>query len=190
MTDDHSFLELMSRVRAGERDAAAEMIREFEPELRREVRARMTRRHLRRVVDSTDICQSVFGNFFLRLSLGQFDLARPQDLVRLLATMARNKVIDKHRREQHRGGDTLLSLEVLLKEPESSDDRPVDVVIQNDLIVEVQSRMTAEEREISERRQLGQSWDTISEAMNSGSEALRKRLTRALDRISNELSLE
>ena len=44
-----------------------------------------------------DIGQSVMGSFFLRAALGEYDLDRPEDLIRLLISMTRNKVIDAMR---------------------------------------------------------------------------------------------
>jgi hypothetical protein len=48
-----------------------------------------------------DICQSVHATFFVRVAAGQYDLKQPDDLIRLLLTMTRNKVAEKMRR-QHR----------------------------------------------------------------------------------------
>ena len=44
------------------------------------------------LVESVDICQSVFASFFVRTSLGQYDLESPDKLFRLLVTITRNKV--------------------------------------------------------------------------------------------------
>src|SRR2546423_1277058 len=41
-----------------------------------------------------DLCQSVLGSFFLRAALGQYDLQTPAQLLKLLGTMARNKVVN------------------------------------------------------------------------------------------------
>ena len=56
------------------------------------LRCRLAR--LRRVLDSVDVCQSVLANFFVRVAAGQFDLDQPEQLLRLLATMARNRILD------------------------------------------------------------------------------------------------
>src|SRR5689334_17413280 len=106
MIDESSFQEWVARVRAGDEDAAALIVRHFEPELRRVIRLRLTDPFLRRLVDSSDVCQSVMANFVVRLRLGQFHLEQPQNLLGLLATMARNKVInlarDRRREKQAR----------------------------------------------------------------------------------------
>ena len=66
MSSDTSFEELITRVRAGNEEAAAELVREYEPEIRREIHFRLTDPSLRRIVESVDICQSVLANFFAR----------------------------------------------------------------------------------------------------------------------------
>src|SRR5262249_56282939 len=54
---------------------------------------------LRRLFESVDICQSVFASFFVRAALGQYELETPAQLLRLLATIARNKLASQARRE-------------------------------------------------------------------------------------------
>src|SRR5437868_13055213 len=106
MAEDVSFTDLVRRVRGGDGAAAAELVRRYEPALRAAIRVRLTDPHLRRVLDSTDVCQSVLANFFVRAAAGQFDLDRPEQLLGLLATMARNKVTNLALRERaaRRGG--------------------------------------------------------------------------------------
>jgi RNA polymerase sigma-70 factor (ECF subfamily) len=88
MSNDAGFPELILRVRAGDADAAAEVVRRYEPEIR-------TDPGLRRLLDSMDVVQSVLGNCFVRAAAGQFDLERPEQLLKLLVTMARNKLRDQ-----------------------------------------------------------------------------------------------
>src|SRR5687768_17178851 len=92
--------DLLVRVRAGEPDAITELVREYEPLDGRAVRARLTDDRLRRVFDSTDICQSVFLSFYIRAVAGQFDFDRPEDLVGLLVRMAQNKLASRTRYHQ------------------------------------------------------------------------------------------
>ena len=100
MPPDHSFDELIRRVGIGDEQAAARLVRDFEPVIRRVVRA-VSGARTRREFDSMDICQSVLAIFFVRVAAGQFDLKEPDDLIKLLLTMTRNKVAEKMRR-QHR----------------------------------------------------------------------------------------
>ena len=78
MSEGASFGELISRVRAGDALAAAEVVRRYEPALRRAVRARLRRDpRLCRLLDSVDVSQSVLASFFVRAALGQYDLTTP-----------------------------------------------------------------------------------------------------------------
>ncbi len=54
---------------------------------------------MHRVLDSMDICQSVLANFFVRAAAGQFELEQPEQLLKLLVTMVRNKFRDYARRQ-------------------------------------------------------------------------------------------
>src|SRR5262245_31790823 len=91
-SNQESFRELIARVRAGDEQAAAELVRRYEPAIRRAARVRLVDTRLNRHLDSMDICQSVLASFFVRAALGQFELETPDQLLRLLATMTRNKL--------------------------------------------------------------------------------------------------
>jgi RNA polymerase sigma factor (sigma-70 family) len=194
MASDESFKDLIRRVRAGEEDAAVELVRRYEPEIRREVRLRLTDPALRRVVDSMDICQSVLGNFFARAALGQFDLGEPKQLLGLLVTMARNRLTDWTRR-QHAGrrdqsrelslnGEALRGHELCSQDP-----TPSQLLVGKDLLEQVRVRMTDVERRIAERRITGSDWTQIAAEMGGSPEAVRKRFERAVDRVAGELGL-
>src|SRR5260221_12927944 len=92
MPDERSFAELMSQVRAGDGQAAREIVLQYEKEIRREVRLRLSDLRMRRVFDSMDICQSVLASFFLRAASGQYEVEQPEQLLKLLVGMARNKL--------------------------------------------------------------------------------------------------
>lgn len=195
MRDADTFAHFFRRVRAGDQDAAIQLVREYEPEIRREVRFRLTDPKLRRTVDSMDICQSVFGNFFVRAALGQFDLVRSEDLLRLLVKMARNKVIDRHRRAQVRNEDKRIPQAAATtayrsSEPADPGPSPSSIVAGRELLDEVRQRMTEEERQVADARNRGQTWEQIAETYGGSPDALRKRLTRAFDRIVEELGLD
>src|SRR5438034_468704 len=100
MSESDDFRELLRKVRAGDAQAAAALVQEFEPEIRRIVRLRLTDPRLRRVLDSMDICQSVMANFFVRAAAGQFELDTPAQLLKLLATMAKNRLLNHVTRQQ------------------------------------------------------------------------------------------
>src|SRR3954470_15180333 len=106
MSEASTFEELIRRVRAWDQDAAAELVRRYEPTIRRAVRCRLADARLGNLLISMDICQSVLRSFFLRAASGQYDLGSPEKVLGLLTAMARNKLASQARRQrsQRRGG--------------------------------------------------------------------------------------
>src|SRR4029453_16591416 len=105
MADAISFTDFVRRIRAGDDAAAEELVRRYEPLIRREVRLRIEDERLNRAFDSVDVCQSVLASFFVRAATGEYDLEGPDQLVRLLVTMARNKLASKARHEHRQRRD-------------------------------------------------------------------------------------
>ena len=99
MPEQSQFHELIRRVRNRDEEAASELVRRYESAIRRVVRIHLRDARLRRVLDSTDICQSVLASFFVRVAAGQYDLDEPKQLVKLLVGIARNKLATQARRE-------------------------------------------------------------------------------------------
>lgn len=93
---EQDFQRLMEQIRAGSKDAVCELIDEYGPHIMRVVRRRMHQR-LRTRYDSADFVQAVWTSFF-GLSGQVRNFKEPQDLVRFLARLASNKVIDAYRR--------------------------------------------------------------------------------------------
>ena len=75
------FISAEARPGAADYALQQELVRLYEPEVRRIIRTRLTDLHLRPLLDSQDICQSVLGNFFVRAATGQFELDTPQQLL-------------------------------------------------------------------------------------------------------------
>ncbi len=183
------------RVRNGDPAAAEEIVRTYEPEVRRAIRVRMTDARLRKLVDSIDICQSVLAGFFVRTAAGQYDIQTPEELLKLLITMARNRIVDWARRSnaERRDGRRDVSLQHddgSDREIASSDASPVSVLVNRDLLEQVRSRLSAEELKLMEQRADGLGWNEIAAKTGDQVNAVRMRLTRALDRVAAELGLE
>lgn len=77
MADSPSFADWIARARAGDADAAADLVLRHERAVRVAVRVRLTDPRLRRQFDLMDVCQSVMASFFVRAAAGQFGLANP-----------------------------------------------------------------------------------------------------------------
>src|SRR6516165_10855183 len=105
MTEATGFQAPLRRLRAGEAEAAAELVRQYESIIRCQARLFLTDPRLARLVDHTDICQMVLASFFIRAASGQYDLQRPEDLIGLLVRMTRNKIASLARKQQARAAD-------------------------------------------------------------------------------------
>jgi RNA polymerase sigma-70 factor (ECF subfamily) len=188
MAAEPHFADLISRVRARDQAAAAELVRQFEPEIRRFIRLRLTDPGLQRAFDSSDVLQSVLGNFFIRVMAGQFDLDEPSQLVRLLVTMAHNKIVDHARKPaSRRNRDRSSGVWANFAAEGCS---PSEIVAKEELLREVRSRLTDAERQLAEQRADGRSWQEIAAACNASPDSVRKRLERALDRVCRDLGLD
>src|SRR5262249_21361903 len=97
--EPNTFTEFIRRIRAGDEQAAVELVRHYEPLIRREVRLQLEDQRLCRLFDSMDVCQSVLKSSFSRTATGEYDLDTREQLQRLLVTMARNKLASAARSE-------------------------------------------------------------------------------------------
>lgn len=192
MPEDSTFQGLLGRVRTGDGAAAEELVRRYEPVIRRIVHIRLVDARLRRLLDSTDICQSVLGSFFVRAALGQFELKTPDDLVKLLAKMARNKLAYQARQQQAGPRDhrRVVAGPERLAEAVGRDPTPSRQLGAQELLAEARRRLSAEELHLLELREQGLEWAEIAGQMGGSPEALRKRLARAVDLVAQQLGLD
>jgi RNA polymerase sigma factor (sigma-70 family) len=94
----------LDRIRAGDEQAARELLARYEAQVRLVVRRQLPRL-LRSRFDSLDFLQSVWASFFGRLRAGPEQFEDPRYLVTFLAQVARNKVVDQYRRAASRKHD-------------------------------------------------------------------------------------
>lgn len=192
MVADSEFDELLGRVRQGDASAASELVRLYEPEIRRVVRIRLASAKLRQQMDSVDVCQSVLGEFFFRATLGQFEFEDPSDLVALLARMARNNLLNKARHHHAAKRDVGRQVPITDDSPSlPGDDRsPSSIVAREELLDHCRRLLSDDERKLAEERANGRSWDELATAWGVPAETLRKRHARALDRVAESLGKE
>jgi RNA polymerase sigma factor (sigma-70 family) len=192
VAEDISFMELVRKVRAGDDVASAELVRRYEPAIRIAVRGRLTDPRLRRLFDSMDICQSVFAIFFVRAAAGEYELDRPERLIQLLATMARNRVTD-HARQQRAARRDYRRTERTADDGGhfvDPDPSPSDEISEKELVEAFQSRLSVEERYLADQRARGRPWGEIAAEVGGRPDARRVQLERAVNRVTRELRLE
>jgi RNA polymerase sigma factor (sigma-70 family) len=187
------FVEFLSRVRSGDESAAADLVRRYEPEICRFVRFHLSDSALRRVLDSMDICQCVFARFFANIVAGRFDLQRPQQLLQLLLTMAKNEFRDQLRKQRtrRRGGDKPCGdTSHILREAADSSEPVYEQLAAIELVEAIMARLDEHERDLLNwKMREGLEWSNIAAICGGTAESARKRLARALDRVAAELRL-
>jgi RNA polymerase sigma-70 factor (ECF subfamily) len=192
MSDETSFRSLLDRVRAGDEQAAEELIRLYLRPIRLVVRKRLRDPALRTLLESMDICQSILGGFFVRMALGQFDLQTPEDLRKLLVTMAENKIRNHKRRLEAARRDYRRTHGPDPAGPEFVDPTPSPgrIVANKELLQEVRRRLSTEVRQIADLRAAGHSWQEIANQLGQAPDVLRMRHQRAVNRLAKEMGLE
>ena len=180
--ENPEFEKILAAVRTGDPQAVEELVRRYEPVLRHLIRIRLHKRHLQRLLDSADVCQSVLANFFRRAAEGQFKIHTPQDLNELLVTMALNKFRDWVRRQHRHGGGLPDGWD-----PPAADRDPGRMAADQELVQKIRDRLTAEELQLFHENQvLGYTWAEIAAQRGSEPDTLRMRLARALARVQRE----
>ncbi len=191
MADQTDFVDFVRRIRAGDQAAVAELVRRYEPLIRREVRLRIGDDRLNRAFDSIDVSQSVLANFFVRAATGEYVLESPDQLPRLLMTMARNKVISRARQERRLVRDVRrLAVEPgVLDAVADGRPSPSELASRKEQLALIRASLTDKEREIFELRTEGLGWDEIAERLGGTGQARRMQLARGLARLEQQLGL-
>lgn len=193
MSQAQSFAEFLRRIRRGDEQAAIELVQRYGSLIRREIRLGIKNRRLNRAFDSIDVCQSVLASFFVRAASGQYDLESPEQLVRLLMSMARNKLASLARREQRLRRDMRRIASTQPDELEQVVDNegsPSEIVLRRELIDRMRAELTDDERQIADLRVEGMGWDEVAERLGGSAQARRMQLARGIERAAEHLGLE
>jgi len=193
MSQAQSFADFLRRIRLGDEQAAIELVQRYEPLIRREVRLGISDSRLNRAFDSIDVCQSVLASFFARAATGQYELESPDQLVKLLMSMARNKLASLARREQRLRRD---ARRVAATQPEDLEQvvdtavSPSNIVLQRELVDRMRAELTDDERRIADLRVEGMGWEEVAERLGGSAQARRMQLARGIERAAEHLGLE
>jgi RNA polymerase sigma factor (sigma-70 family) len=190
MSDESAFSGFIRRIRAGDDQAARELIERYEPMIRREVKMRLRDPRLHRQFDWRDICQSVMASFFLRAASGQYDLDQPDQLLRLLVVMTRHKLSGQARRHRAEKRDYRLAEDLdqasLEAEP-GAEPTPSRLVAGRELLEAFRARLSDEERMLADLRAEGCGWAEISSRYGGTPQGRRMQLARAVRRVERQL---
>ena len=189
MSESTAFPDFIRRIRAGDDQAARELVERYEPVIRCEVRLRLRDPRLYSRFDWTDICQSVMASFFVRAAAGQYDLEQPDQLLRLLVVMTRHKLANQQRRHRAEMRDCrrLVACDPAYLDGRTAAPSPSRLVVGRELLAEVNRRLSEEERLLAELRAEGCEWTDIAARLGGTAEARRKQLARAVDRVEQQI---
>ncbi len=182
----------MARVRAGDQQAAEELYQKYERLVRREIRMHLLDPRLKRMFDTVDFVQSIMASFFFRAGNGEYDLTAPADLIRLLVTIARNKIASSSRKilSQKRDANRSFIESFALENYAGKEDTPSLAASIRERIDKASEFLTEEERTLQSLRRNGATWEEIASQLGGTAQSRRVQLARALDRLSEKLGLE
>ncbi len=191
MPEDLDFVEFLRRIRTGDEAAARELVRRFEPLIRREVRMRIGDDRLNRAFDSVDVSQSVLACFFSQAAAGEYELYQPEQLARLLLTMARNRLISRVRIERRLVRDVrrLTGAPSVLEQVTDGRPSPSQLVSRREELELLKASLTDEERQIFDLRVGGLSWQEVATRLGGSGPARRMQLSRGLERVEQRREL-
>jgi RNA polymerase sigma-70 factor (ECF subfamily) len=191
MSEGTQFADFIRRIRAGDDQASRELVDRYEPVVRREVRMRVRDPRLYSRFDWTDVCQSVMASFFVRAAKGEYDLAAPDQLLRLLVVITRHKVAKEERRHRadRRDYRRLEPCDPAFLTGGATAHSPSRLVAGRDLLEEFRRRLSRDERELADLRAQGCKWAEIAAQLGGTPQARRKQLARAIDRVEQQLQV-
>ncbi|MEO8942109.1 MAG: sigma-70 family RNA polymerase sigma factor [Isosphaeraceae bacterium] len=170
----------LARIRAGDEDAARELLVRYEAQVRLVVRRQLPRL-LRSRFDSLDFLQSVWGSFFRRMRSSDEDFEDPHYLVAFLARAARNKVIDQYRRALSRRQDMQLEEPLWIdgahpRELPGDADSPSEVAEGNEALGRLRALLPEDRRVILEWKADGLSTKEIGNRLGISERTVRRIL--------------
>ena len=137
-SDSDAVLELLRRMRAGDREAAALFMTRYGSRIRRRIRGKLSPA-MRRIFDSQEILSTLGRRLDLYVRSGRLEAANEQQLWALVFRMANNAVIDKsrifRRLRKVEGEDSDFSRQMLarLNDVRRRGDRGVEIEIEHAL---------------------------------------------------------
>ncbi|HEV3202776.1 MAG TPA: sigma-70 family RNA polymerase sigma factor [Gemmataceae bacterium] len=179
----NEFLALVERVRQGDQEALAQLIQQYEPELRLAAHFRLGS-SLRRFMDSMDLVQSVHHSLMMGLRQQKFDVTTPEKLLALAGIILKRKIALHWKRLKFQqnldaGSDETREVDKVLAEKED----PAKLAQVRDQISFLCRTLNATERRLVELRLLGYSTAEVAREMGIAPDPLRVALARLRTRL-------
>jgi RNA polymerase sigma-70 factor (ECF subfamily) len=177
--------ELLERLRAGDDDAAKQLVAEYEPYLRQIVHFGLPDR-LRAKFDSADVVQSVWVQVLPALRDGAWTVADRACLRALLATVARRRLVTRYRRHRAALERKELAVEDLAAPPQSRMPPPSETARASELWQRMLAVCPPEHHELLRLRRNGLTMQEIADRMGLHEGSVR----RILRRLARDLALD
>lgn len=189
--DEMGFADLLARVKSGDEEATRDLLHRFEDEVRTMVRVRLPRA-LRSQFDSMDFVQAVWQSVLTGPNQDLDRFANAQHFRGYLSGVARNKVLEEHRRRTRtrkydlrreeplyiRRGDRDVPREVPAVDPTPSQD-----VQAQDRLRQMVAGRSPQEAEIVELRRSGMTFEEIAERTGLHERAVRRVIEAIRERM-------
>ena len=183
---DDGFRILLRQVQSGSHEAIRELIERYAPHILRAVRRKLSKA-IRAKFDSIDFAQAVWASFFAAPEkLVEFD--RPEELIRYLAALAHNKVVDEIRRRMETDkynvnrekslDDSALQFRATLATHEPS---PSEVAVAHELWERVLQGKPERYRRIIELRRNGNTHQQIAHQLGLNERTVRRVIRRVFE---------
>jgi RNA polymerase sigma-70 factor (ECF subfamily) len=181
------FAALLTRARAGDQEALATLVQQYESKLRVVARV-LLGPALRPYLDSLDLVQSVHRSLMLGLREDKFDISTPENLLALAMTMVRRKAARqwRHLKRQQRletGSTETGTLPDVLASLSTPEEDPARTAQANDQIERWCANLNETERRLVGLRVQGYNLNEIARELGLSDVALRVRLTRLRQRL-------
>jgi DNA-directed RNA polymerase specialized sigma24 family protein len=196
MAEDQELQALISRALHGDEAASTELVVRLQPVILRAVRVHLSPRDpLRRLFDSTDICQSVLVRFLARAGASAISFDNPAGVRALLEEMAAAKFIDKRREAAARRRDYRRDEAGGWRVFDEPDNKagPDQIAQRRELYQEVRRRLSTREQAMAELWMSGHTFVEIAAKVSSngpeplGPDAVRMVLKRAFNRVARQV---
>jgi DNA-directed RNA polymerase specialized sigma24 family protein len=168
------FQKFVEILRNGDAEAVDRLLADLDPFLRRAIRMRLCDRRTRRVVDTSDILQSLLKDYLSREGTDA-GAASSRRLHAYLTAAAKYKIGSKTRKERRRTADFDDVLEPVSPEP-----TPSRQAEDRDFINAVRSRLDEGNRRLFDLSQQGRTWRQIAIEVGGNPDTLRIQLRRSV----------
>ncbi len=175
------FQEFFEILRNGDAEAVDRLLSDFDPFLRRAIRLRLFDPRTRRIVDTSDILQSLLKDYLSRKGTDGGDASATR-LRAYLTAAAQYKVSSKTRKERRRTAEL-----DDVAEPVSSEPTPSKQAEDRDFIDAIRSRLDEGGRRLFDLSQQGRTWRDIASEIGGHADTLRMQLRRSVAAVLAEI---